>query len=250
MGDLFMNSRIYSWLSTHHYFISAVLILDFIILLNLLLKILINFSVVKLSISKWINKLNNGKNLILKNRLLVYHSKIIKSLYKNYNGVKRSLVQQIILFASTILTNFISVMVYDDYWKFSQIMLGIISVSQVILLIYYFLSSNSKATNTFLKLSLMLGVLNIILTFTHIYFYLFCIRRAGFANFELIGMNSNKLDDWLNCLFYSVSLVIPYSLTELIPNTVLFKFVSLFQIGLFYIFIFNKLKEIIHNHNG
>lgn len=245
-----MNSRIYSWLSTHHYFISAVLILDFIILLNLLLKILINFSVVKLSISKWINKLNNGKNLILKNRLLVYHSKIIKSLYKNYNGVKRSLVQQIILFASTILTNFISVMVYDDYWKFSQIMLGIISVSQVILLIYYFLSSNSKATNTFLKLSLMLGVLNIILTFTHIYFYLFCIRRAGFANFELIGMNSNKLDDWLNCLFYSVSLVIPYSLTELIPNTVLFKFVSLFQIGLFYIFIFNKLKEIIHNHNG
>lgn len=250
MENLFMNSRIYSWLNAHHYFINVVLIFDLIlILLNLVLEILINIFVVKLPNSKWIEKLDSGKKLIIKDLILLYNSIMVASLDKNSDGVKKPLIQQIILFLSTILTNFISMMVYDDFWMFSQTMLWIISVTQVISLIYFFLSSDPKATNTFLKLSLALGVLNIILTFTHIYFYLFCNGRAGFANFEWAGMNSNSLDDWLNCLFYSVSLVIPYSLTELIPNTFLFKFVSLFQIGLFYIFIFNKLEKILNNQN-
>ena len=219
-----MNSTIYRWLNKNPYIVGTLLIFDFIlILLNLLLELLIS--------------------------LLVKVEPMLGALDKNFESTKRPLLQQIILFFSTLLTNFISIMVYDDYWQFSQKMLGVISVTQILSLLYYFLSSKSQATNMFLKSSLILGVLNIILTFTHIYFYLFCNYHTGFSNFVWVGMNNNNnLNDWLNCLFYSVSLVIPYSLTELIPNTFLFKFISLFQVGIFYIFIFNKLGEILHNH--
>lgn len=218
-----MNPTIYSHLVKNHYFVNIILVFDFIIiLLNLLSELLISS--------------------------LVKAGPVFESLDKKFESTKRLLLQQIILSFSTLVTNFISIMVYDDYYQFSQTMLGVISVTQILSLLYFFLSSKSQTPNMLLKSSLILGVLNIILTFTHIYFYLFCNYHTGFSNFVWAGMMSNNLNDWLNCFFYSVSLVIPYSLTELIPNTFLFKFISLFQIGIFYIFIFNKLGEVLQNH--
>lgn len=247
-----MNTRIYSWLNMHHYIVNAILIFDLIlILLNLFLELLIDFFVFKLSNYKRRSTNSDEAKKTGFQLLILFHiTNFVAMLDRNSDGVKRPLIQQIILLISAILTNFISVMVYGDYWEFPQRMLVIISVAQIISLLYFFLSSKTQSTNVYLKSSLIIGVLNILLTFTHIYFFLFFQHYIGFENFVWVGMNSNSMDDWFHCFFYSVSLVIPYSLTELSPSTFLFKFISLFQIGMFYIFIFDKLGDILHNHKG
>lgn len=92
---------------------------------------------------------------------------------------------------------------------------------------------------------MFLGVVGLILNFTNIFCWLYYYSRHS----AFWGMDDYlpPIKLWGEVLFYSISLVIPYPLTRIQPNSFLIKTVSLIQIGLFYLLIFNKIKSVFES---
>lgn len=177
----------------------------------------------------------------IKRKIIFYIHKILPFLKHNNKKTEDELFfhQQIKMFVSIVIVNIFAVFVYDDFAKSSLSLSIIISITQILAIIRLFISS--KSNNKKSAFPLLLGFFSIIFAFTHIYFYIFVNFKTGFTNFDYLGMNSNRMDDWFNCFFYTISLIIPYSFTELLPNTYGMKFISLFQLVIFYVFIYRKL---------
>lgn len=150
-----------------------------------------------------------------------------------------------------LIVNAFAVIVYDDFNLLLLLLSFIISIVQIVAVIKLFFETptkNNVETPTRNSRNLLIlfitGFFCIVLAFTHIYFYMIVNFKTGFDNFDYLGMNSNKIDDWLNCFFYTVSLISPYSFTELLPNTYWMKFLSLGQLVIFYVFIYRKLSDL------
>lgn len=177
----------------------------------------------------------------LKAKITFYFKKILpipKCKYEKYNS--KLLCQQWQMLIGVLMVNVFAVLVYDDFYR-SLLYLSItISIFQIIAIIKFFINKSIVSSQN-LVVPFVLGFLSIVLAFTHIYFYLFVNLKSGFTNFDYQGMNSNRLSDWLNCLFYTISLIIPYPLTDLSPNEYWMKLISLLQIIIFYVFIYRKL---------
>lgn len=177
------------------------------------------------------------------------HCKLIKILpikvkQKRLHINNTFFIKQCCMLFSIIIVNFFSLSVYDDYYALSLWLSIFISIAQILAIIRIFVAKESKSKDKWLLPSFLLGFASIVLAFTHIYFYLFVNLKNGFSNFKYGGMNSNSIDDWLNCFFYSISQIIPYSLTELIPNTYWMKTISLLQVIIFYVFVYQKISII------
>ena len=253
-----MFRYLYSWATRNHYLFN----IAFAFILVFTLWSLVNeknkvqflhwlkshFSFVLEKIVNWLSKQFSGQENKLSQWLKKYKlSQTVRSnCDRKYGNILKRQCQMLICIT---IVNIFSFVVYDDYYMSTQYLSITVSIVQVIALVRVFILKCPKEINRNLKLSFVIGMLSIVLAFTHIYFYLFLYNRDSFANFYYVGMNGGGIDDWLNCLFYAISLIIPYSLTELIPNTYWMKTISLFQVTLFYVFVFEKLSNVF-SHRG
>ena len=164
-----------------------------------------------------------------------------KCLKRKYKG--NNFIEQIFLLISILLTNIFTCISLGDYWKVDSLVSFFVCFVQIIGIIRLFVHVKKPDGN--IKRALFLGFLSLILDFTNIYahFYYFIDREM------FIGLNDPKpFELFCEFFFYSVSLVLPYPLTEIIAKGLMVKTISLGQIVLFTLFIFKKLSEIIENN--
>ena len=154
-----------------------------------------------------------------------------------------------------VSVGFINIFTYGnlgDYWLETTILSCIVCIIQIIGLILLFVKSNRKDKH--IKRTTILGMMSLLLEFTNIYGYLYLNDRTlgPMQNNTLFtGVDSSSpIMMWWDFLFYSLSLVLPYPLTEIQPKFFLPKIISLFQIGIFYLLVFTKLTDAFNLHNS
>lgn len=94
--------------------------------------------------------------------------------------------------------------------------------------------------------NLILGIANVLLAFTYIYFFLSCSIRGSFENIEISRFqDSNALFEYL-C--YSVSVVMPSSIiiSKAFPLSGWSKLATVLQVVLFYGFLLSRLADMLH----
>ena len=197
----------YGFLIDSHYFLDVGLV------------ILLGFSV-------WLTLNDSAKRRICS---------VIKKEYK-----RRDVVDQLILLISIILFNIFTCSSYGDFWVDTTSLIVAVSLIQLIALILLFIKS--RIEDDHIRRTVVIGLSCLLLEFTNMYYfiYLFGDRNNVFKGV----VDGSPIARWCDFFFYSISLVIPYSLTEIIPLTFLVKSLSLLQIGLFYLLVFAKVSSV------
>lgn len=214
------------------------------IMLDMIFIILMLFSV-------WVFLPNQMKEqVIFKIRRLPLSKRIIRIFKKNENG--SNLInhkEQVMLFVSIIFTNIFTCASLGDFYIETPILSLACCLIQSVGISLLFIRNSVENTNT--KTTVFLGAVGLILNFTNIFCWLHYYSWLLNDNWHSVfwGMDDYlpPIKLWGEVLFYSISLVIPYPLTRIQPNSFLIKTVSLIQIGLFYLLIFNKIKSVFES---
>ena len=162
---------------------------------------------------------------------------------------ENQLKDQLVLLGSIVAISIFTYGSLGDYWLGTIILLTVVCILQVIGLVLLFVKTKEKDEHV--KRTAIIGVVSLILEFTNIYciIYLYDWAFSHYLTFFVEDsfngvINHSSFMMWTEFLFYTVSLILPYPLTVIQAVTNLPKVISLFQIGIFYLLIFNKVSEI------
>ena len=180
--------------------------------------------------------------------LNVKQKRMFCSLFK-WHYKENLLINQLILLISIIAINIFTCGSLGDYWHDTIILSILVCFIQVIGLVLLFVKS--KENDEHIKRTSGIGVICLILEFTNIYCFIYIYSERfiehvfNTSGVPFIGVNGlSPYSEWADFFFYSISLFLPFELTEIHPITILPKVVSLIQIGIFYLLVFNKLSDV------